>query len=1029
MHITIEGATKLDGSYGIVNINLAVAMHRLGVNVSIAPWDQSIQDCRHQVEAAFGTDRPPITDGGAHADVRIRQIWPPIWSRPADGARLVVIQPWEFGSIPLSWLPGIEAVDAIWAYSSYVKAGYIQSGVDPDKVWVVPAGNDLCDPELAPVRRTRDDPLSILFLGGGIYRKGVDILVDALGTLPTSLLERTRLTIKETGFGSYYRNQSLVDMSLSKAPRVAAVTTVRRDHMPRAALADLVRQADVLVHPYRSEGFGLPVLEAMALGTPVVLTEGGATADFCGPGEAFHIPSDVAVGDSPFVGDLMTVDYPYVRVPRAQDLANILSGFAAGTSDIHATRHAAWERSKQFTWARVASSALDAVEALIKGHRVRDRFSQLTDDIARVLSTSDPSAALEAASALRDLGDHASAARLVAASGAHLGNTNQLTVALEILTRPQTPDLWSGAIWRMDIAAASGQMGTSLAAIHGHEGDDDTNLRIAGAIAPYFTTCNSVLDLGCGLGSMMRVLHAQGKAVLGVEADPERVKKLREAGLPALQAWLPEGLYGLDLPQSDGIFLGHIIEHMPPERALELLRWCSSHLNDKGVIVVQTPDFSLDVVAKGDFWLDPTHVRPYPLPLLKGMLESAGFTPLNGGCRSLSPVAPLDVLAVGRLRSAPQKSPAAVRSATTKATVVHIGSFSNDNVIGSCSHRLLNEHLMAAHNVDLVRLDVTATAPHPTTGVIAFNQAQNVSGDLVIVDVPISWLPDVLPRVNGSKRVVRLAFEAFPLPAYLVSALSTADEVWSVSRYTAEAASAGGVPGEKLRVVPLTLPQEWWPHSRTLPLADRGSHMVFSSVFKFEPRKNPEALLRAMASLAADGIDAHFRLNASGIAEGDFWSWADALLGSNGARAVQSTTELVARPLAGDELRTLVASSDAFVLPTRGEGFGLTFLGAMALGVPPICTGAGGHMDFCAEDNAYLVRSSSVPCLASWDVPLFRESRWQEVDHDDLVQAMTLAASDQALRAEKGHASLLRAARFHDSNGAGTPTELALRLL
>lgn len=51
-------------------------------------------------------------------------------------------------------------------------------------------------------------------------------------------------------------------------------------------------------------------------------------------------------------------------------------------------------------------------------------------------------------------------------------------------------------------------------------------------------------------------------------------------------------------------------------------------------------------------------------------------------------------------------------------------------------------------------------------------------------------------------------------------------------------------------------------------------------------------------------------------------------------------------------------SSDVFVLPTRGEGFGVPFLEAMACKLPLIATNGGGHMDFVNEKNALLVDAS-----------------------------------------------------------------------
>ena len=56
----------------------------------------------------------------------------------------------------------------------------------------------------------------------------------------------------------------------------------------------------------------------------------------------------------------------------------------------------------------------------------------------------------------------------------------------------------------------------------------------------------------------------------------------------------------------------------------------------------------------------------------------------------------------------------------------------------------------------------------------------------------------------------------------------------------------------------------------------------------------------------------------------------------------------------------LYNSVDAFVLPTRGEGWGLPAIQAMAMGLPTISTDWGGQQEFMTPQNSFLIRLDSV---------------------------------------------------------------------
>ena len=55
------------------------------------------------------------------------------------------------------------------------------------------------------------------------------------------------------------------------------------------------------------------------------------------------------------------------------------------------------------------------------------------------------------------------------------------------------------------------------------------------------------------------------------------------------------------------------------------------------------------------------------------------------------------------------------------------------------------------------------------------------------------------------------------------------------------------------------------------------------------------------------------------------------------------------------ELGDLYNSADAFVLPTRGEGWGLPTIQAMSLGKPTISTAWGGQMEFMSRETSFMI--------------------------------------------------------------------------
>jgi glycosyltransferase involved in cell wall biosynthesis len=248
------------------------------------------------VVRAAATDRVAAAVPLPHAaDVEVRHQWPPDFRPPASG-HLALIQPWEFGAIPEAWVaPLREVVDELWVPSEHVRAMYLDAGVEPDRVVVVPNGVDLAAYTPAGPRLELDGApgTRFLFVGGAIGRKGIDVLLAAWAEAFAGR-DDVSLVVKDFGADGVYRGGDramLARMAAAGgrdgAPHVVHLTETLDDD----AVAALYRACDVLVHPYRGEGFAMPVLEAMACGLPAIVTAGGPTDEFCPPAAGWRIPS------------------------------------------------------------------------------------------------------------------------------------------------------------------------------------------------------------------------------------------------------------------------------------------------------------------------------------------------------------------------------------------------------------------------------------------------------------------------------------------------------------------------------------------------------------------------------------------------------------------------------------------------------------------------------------------------------------------------------------------------------------------
>ncbi|MGE3361591.1 MAG: glycosyltransferase [Acidimicrobiia bacterium] len=365
--VALDGAVFGYHSLSQVNRELAVRLvpHGIGVVARSAEVPE--------LTAALDERLAPIVASSSAAPgprpaVTIRHQWPPDWSAPADDSPLVIVQPWEFGGLPDEWIEPIRMLaDEVWCYTSWVRDCYLRSGIPADRLRVLPIGVDATrfrsDGAGFPLR-TRAS-VRLLFVGGLIHRKGIDVLLDAYGRA-FSADDDVCLVVKSFGADGVYRHSpgaALLREALAR-PDGPEIDWIDRD-LDQAEMAALYRSCDVLVHPYRGEGFGMPIAEAMASGLPVVVTDDGAARDFCDETVALLVRSR-RVAIPPGSGDLPSSSAGYwFAEPDVDSLVAHLRRIVED-GELRASLGAAGRARvlAQLDWTAIAGQAAHRLQAL-----------------------------------------------------------------------------------------------------------------------------------------------------------------------------------------------------------------------------------------------------------------------------------------------------------------------------------------------------------------------------------------------------------------------------------------------------------------------------------------------------------------------------------------------------------------------------------------------------------------------------------------------------------------------------------------
>jgi len=248
-------------------------------------------------------------------------------------------------------------------------------------------------------------------------------------------------------------------------------------------------------------------------------------------------------------------------------------------------------------------------------------------------------------------------------------------------------------------------------------------------------------------------------------------------------------------------------------------------------------------------------------------------------------------------------------------------------------------------------------------------------------------IPPYFGRVSSRPSVGLTMLEVDGLPDSWAACCNRMDEVWVPSSFNAETFQRSGVAADKIRVMPLGIDTGLFrPDGPKLSFTGLDPEsFLFLSVFEWVPRKGYDLLLAAYLQEFAgvDDVCLMLKSHSNSDYEPDGASIKKTIQEANGQYRIPGCrvpdVVLLPQVLPAVQMPELYRMADCFVLPTRGEGWNLTALEALACGLPVITTDWSAHLDWLNQDNAFLIEVESletVPSFGTASDDIYRGHRW-----------------------------------------------------
>jgi|GEM_PF-903457 len=261
---------------------------------------------------------------------------------------------------------------------------------------------------------------------------------------------------------------------------------------------------------------------------------------------------------------------------------------------------------------------------------------------------------------------------------------------------------------------------------------------------------------------------------------------------------------------------------------------------------------------------------------------------------------------------------------------------------------------------------------------------------------------------DGLITVGRTMFETDRIPSSWVEPCNLMGEIWVPCDFNIETFARSGVARDKLVKVPGAIDlRRFTPDVEPLDIPGRRGFNFLCNL-DWRPNKGWDVLLKAYCEEFKPSEDVALIIkaySASGKTTSMIHSEAKSLIESFGYTwGKTADIVFVDSILPSQAIPRLYAAADAYVLPTRGEGWGRTQMEAMGMELPTISTRWSGCLEFMNDDNSFLIDCDvvDVPESAAREIPSYRGHKWAEPRVEHLRCLMRRVFEDRDYAREVG---------------------------